>query len=59
MLKNGMPSQSRMAMRILGQIGPPAKVAVPELKKALDAPDPETRKAAKCAIDQITGAAKP
>jgi len=59
MLKNGTPSQQRLAIRILGNVGRAAGIAIPELKKAMNAPDPETRKAAKKALDRISGTANP
>src|SRR5262249_38963551 len=59
MLMNGKSAQRRLAIRLLGQICPEAKVAVAELKKALACAEPETRKAAKIAIDQIIGTVEP
>jgi HEAT repeat protein len=59
MLKNGTPSQQRFAIQSLGKFGPAAAIAIPELNKALKAPELETRKAAKIALDAIDKSANP
>jgi HEAT repeat protein len=58
-LRNRTPSQQRLAIRILCKLGPAAAIAIPDLKKAMNAPEPETRKAAKLALDAIGETANP
>lgn len=52
-IKYGSGFQRRQAIRYLGQIGPAAKSMIPELRKALQDPDEDTRRMAAEAIKQI------
>src|SRR5262249_41750309 len=56
-LSNLKPIVRQSASRILGQIGAPAKSALPELSKELHDKDPDTRQAAAFSIIQIDSAA--
>ena len=49
----------RQAIRMLGEIGPPAKDAVPELTKLLNSDDRHTRAAAAEALTRIDGTGNP
>ena len=59
MLNHRNSFHQRQAIRMLGEIGPEAKVAVPELKKLLKSKDEDTRTAAAAAIKKIDAAANP
>ncbi|QDU43713.1 HEAT repeat protein [Symmachiella dynata] len=52
-IKHGSGYQRRQAIQHLGQIGPGAKSIIPELRKALQDPDEDTRRMAAEAIKQI------
>ena len=49
----------RGAALALAEIGPPAAVAIPRLRELLNDSDEEVRKAAREAIDVVTGKAPP
>jgi HEAT repeat protein len=52
-LKYGPPFSQRQAIRVLSEIGSPAKAAIPELTAATTNPEEATREAAKAALKQI------
>jgi HEAT repeat protein len=59
MLKHRNSYHQRQAIRMLAEIGPPARDAVPELKKLLKSDDKATRAAAAEALKAIEGASAP
>jgi len=59
MLRHRNSFHQRQTIRLLRDIGPPAKEAVPELKKLLKSNDKETRAAATEALKAIEGAGAP
>jgi len=58
-LRHGQPFYQRQAIRMLGEIGPPAKSAVPDLIKTLQSTEKETRECAREALRRIDPAAVP
>ena len=54
-LKNSVARRRRQAIKVLGEIGPSAREAVPSLRKALLDPDESIRSEAAGALKKVGG----